>query len=240
MEPDMWNSQSESSIVGSGARVEVRPLMQRVYLWMTTGLLVTTAVAVTVSSTPALLNLAMNPAILIAAIIGELILVMAIGFGLKRMSPTTATVLFLVYAAVNGFTLSLIFLVYDLGKIQVAFLSTAALFATMTVVGYTTKVDLTRYRSYFMIGLIGLVVAMVINIFLRSSGIEFIISLFGVVLFTALTAYDTQKIKNMAADPEIEADGSLSAKLSILGALTLYLDFINLFLFLLRLFGRQR
>jgi FtsH-binding integral membrane protein len=214
--------------------------MRMVYLWMTTGLLVTTAVAVTVSATPSLLQLAMNPAVLIGAIIGELVLVMAIGFGLRRMSPGLATTLFLVYSAVNGFTLSLIFVVYNLGTIQVAFLSTAALFATMTVIGYTTQIDLTQYRSYFMIGLIGLVVAMVINIFLRSSAFDFAISIFGVLLFTALTAYDTQKIKRMAADPQIEADGSLSAKLSILGALTLYLDFVNLFLFLLRLFGGNR
>jgi uncharacterized protein len=236
----MWGSQSESSIIGSESRVEIRPLMRMVYLWMTTGLLVTTAVAVTVSATPSLLQLAMNPAVLIGAIIGELVLVMAIGFGLRRMSPGLATTLFLVYSAVNGFTLSLIFVVYNLGTIQVAFLSTAALFATMTVVGYTTQIDLTQYRSYFMIGLIGLVVAMVINIFLRSSAFDFAISIFGVLLFTALTAYDTQKIKRMAADPQIEADGSLSAKLSILGALTLYLDFVNLFLFLLRLFGGNR
>jgi FtsH-binding integral membrane protein len=109
----------------------------------------------------------------------------------------------------------------------------------MTIVGYTTKTDLTRYSSYFMMGLIGLVIAMVVNMFLGSGPLDFAISIFGVLLFTGLTAYDTQKIKEMAADPSIEASGSLAAKLGILGALQLYLDFINLFLFLLRLFGRR-
>ncbi len=237
---NMRREQGASSIANAVPRVEIQPLMRMVYLWMTTGLLVTTAIAVTVSSTPSLLQLALNPAVLIGAIIGELVLVLAIGFGLRRMSPAMAIGLFLVYSAVNGFTLSMIFIAYDIGTIGAAFFTAAALFAAMTVVGFTTQIDLTQYRSYFLIGLIGLVIAMVVNMFLQSSGFDFIISIFGVLLFTALTAYDTQKIKRLASDPEIEADGSLMAKLSILGALALYLDFVNLFLFLLRLFGRQR
>jgi len=237
---NFFGSQSESSIAGSGLRVEIRPLMRQVYLWMATGLLVTAAVAVSVTTMPALHELVMNPTALIIAIIAELGLVLALSFGLRRMSPGLAIAMFFVYAALNGFTLSLIFWVYDLGSISVAFFTTAALFGAMTVVGFTTQIDLSKYSSYFIMGLIGLIIASVVNVFLRSSGFEFIISLVGVVLFTALTAYDTQWIKRMAADPTIEADGSLSMKMSIMGALKLYLDFINLFLFLLRLFGGRR
>lgn len=237
---NFFGSQSESSIVGAAPRVAVQPLMRQVYLWMTTGLLVTTAAAVTTNTIPALQALAFNPIIRIGAIIGELALVVALGAGLRRMSPGMAIGLFFLYAAVNGFTLSFIFIAYEIGSITLAFFSAAALFAVMTVVGYTTNIDLTQYRSYFMIGLIGIIVASVINIFLRSSGFDFLISIVGVLLFTGLTAYDTQRIARMAADPEITADGNLMMKLSIMGALALYLDFINLFLFLLRLFGRER
>jgi FtsH-binding integral membrane protein len=214
--------------------------MRQVYLWMATGLLVTAAISVSVVTIPALQDLVLNPAVLIGAIIAELVVVLALSFGLRRLSPGVAIAMFFVYAALNGLTLSLIFWAYDLGKIGAAFLTTAGLFGAMTVVGYTTQLDLSQYRTYFIMGLIGLVIAMVVNMFLRSTGFELLISFVGVVLFTALTAYDTQKIKRMAADPTIEADGSLSMKLSIMGALALYLDFINLFLFLLRLFGRRR
>lgn len=234
---NFFGSQSESSIAGSGSRVEIRPLMRQVYLWMTTGLLVTAAVSIGVATTPAIQEFAYNPAVLIGAIIAEFALVIALMWGLRRMSPGVAITMFFVYAALNGLTLSLIFFAYSLGSISAAFFTTAGLFGAMTVVGFTTKVDLSKYSSYFMMGLIGLVIAMVVNMFIGSGPLDLLISIVGVVLFTALTAYDTQKIKNMAADPTIEADGSLAMKLSIMGALTLYLDFINLFLFLVRLFG---
>ena len=237
---NFFGSQSESSIAGSGVRVEFNALMRQVYLWMATGLLVTTAVAVGTATIPSLQRLALNPAVLIIAIIAELALVIGLSFGLRRMSPGVAIAVFFVYAALNGFTLSIIFLAYDLGTIGAAFFTTAVLFGAMTVVGFTTKVDLSKYSTYFLMALIGLIIAGVVNIFLRSSAFDFVISIAGVLIFTALTAYDTQRIKQMSADPTIQADGSLSMKLSIMGALRLYLDFINLFLFLLRLFGRRR
>lgn len=221
-------------------RVEIRPLMRGVYMWMALGLLTTAAVAGFVYNTPSLLELVMNRAVFFGAIIGELVLVVALSWGIRRMSPTTAGLMFFVYAAVNGFTLSLIFLVYNLGAIGAAFLTTAGLFGAMTIVGLTTQIDLTKYSTYFLMAVIGLVIAMVVNIFLRSSGFDLLISFAGVIIFTALTAYDTQKIKNMASDPTIDAGSDTAMKLSILGALTLYLDFINLFLFLLRLFGGRR
>ncbi|HEX2905708.1 MAG TPA: Bax inhibitor-1/YccA family protein, partial [Phototrophicaceae bacterium] len=211
-------------------RVEIRPLMRLVYMWMTVGLLTTALIAMLVSGNEALLAIVTNPVVLFGSFIGQIGLVIALNAGMRRMSADLAGVLFFVYAALNGFIFSLLFVVYDLGSIGMAFLTTAGLFGAMTIVGYTTKTDLTRYSSYFMMGLIGLVIAMVVNMFLGSGPLDFAISIFGVLLFTGLTAYDTQKIKEMAADPNIEASGSLAAKLGILGALQLYLDFINLFL----------
>jgi uncharacterized protein len=237
---NFFGSQGESSISESGLRVEIRPLMRQVYLWMATGLLLTAAVSVGVASTPTLRQFVSNPAVLFGAIIAELALVIGLSWGLRRLSPGAAIAMFFVYAAINGLTLSLIFSIYTKGTISAAFFTTAGLFGAMTVVGFTTKLDLSQYRSYFIMGLIGLVIAMVVNMFIGSGPLDLLISIVGVVLFTALTAYDTQKIKRMAADPTIEADGSLAMKLSIMGALTLYLDFINLFLFLLRLFGGGR
>ncbi len=221
-------------------RVGIQSVMRMVYVWMTAGLLITAGVAIWVANSPTLIDSAVNDGWFFIAIIAELILVLALTFGLRRFSPGVALALFILYAAVNGFTLSLIFLVYQIGTIQLAFISTAATFAVMSVVGYTTQLDLSQYRTYFIMALIGLVVAMIVNMFLQSSGLDLIISMIGVVLFTALTAYDTQKIKRMASDPTIQSDGSLAIKVSILGALNLYLDFVNLFLFILRLMGRRR
>ncbi len=233
------DNQSNQGPIGA-LRVEVRPLMRMVYMWMTLGLVISSFVAIAVSSSPSLSRLVYNPVILFGSVIGELVLVMALGMAMRKLSPNVAAVMFLVYAVLNGFTLSIIFAVYALGTIGLAFVSAAGTFAAMTVLGYTTELDLSQYRTYFMMALIGLIIAMVVNIFLNSSGLELIISMAGVVIFTALTAYDTQKIKRWAADPTFTDDGSLLMKVSIMGALTLYLDFVNLFLFLLRLFGRRR
>src|SRR3989304_6023089 len=137
-----------------------------------------------------------------------------------------------------GFSLSAIFFVYTLGDISAAFLSATALFASMTFVGFVTKADLTKLGTYLFVGLIGLIIAMFINFFLRSSLLDLIVSLVGVVIFTGLTAYDTQKIVRLSADAKLQEQGAMLGKIRILGALTLYLDFLNLFLFLLRLLGR--
>jgi FtsH-binding integral membrane protein len=219
-------------------RVEIRPLMRQVYMWMTLGLLTTTGVSVAVSSIPALQALVLNPVVLIVAIIAQLGLVIGLNLAMQRLSTGAATAMFFVYAGLMGFTLSVIFLAYSLGSITMAFGTTVILFFVMTMIGMTTNIDLSKYSTYLMMGVIGLVIAMVVNMFLNSGPLEYIISFAGVVIFTALTAYDTQKLHRMAADPAIQGeDGALLTKLSILGALTLYLDFINLFLFLLRLFG---
>jgi uncharacterized protein len=218
----------------------VQPILKWVYTWMGLGLLVTAFVAFITINSPALLELAMNRVVFFGAIIGELALVVGLSWGLQRMSPNVAAIMFLVYAAVNGFTLSLIALIYTSSSIVGAFGTAAGLFAVMSVFAFTTKMDLSKWGSYLMMALIGLVIAMVVNMFVQSGPLGFVISAVGVLLFTALTAYDTQKIKRMAASPELQANPSLAVKMSIIGALTLYLDFINLFLHLLRLTGQRR
>lgn len=223
-----------------GAQIEFRPLMRQVYMWMGLGLLVTFFIALLTANTPALQQIAFNPTVMLISVFGSLGLVIGLSWGIRRMSATTAAVLFFVYAALLGFTtMAIVFAVYPVGTIVAAFGTTAALFGVMTVIGFTTKVDLSKYSTYFMMALIGLVIAIIVNMFLNSGPFEMLISIFGVILFTALTAYDTQKIKEMSMDPELQAGGEMMMKISILGALTLYLDFVNLFLFLLRLFGSR-
>jgi uncharacterized protein len=222
-------------------RVEVRPLLRNVYLWMTAGLVLTATVAYLSANTQALLNLWDSPFIAFGALIGQLILVVVLSTQIMRLAPTVATLIFLGYAGLTGFSLTGIVLYYDLGTLSVAFATTAALFGVMSVVGAFTRMDLTKLSTYLFIGLIGLLIAMLINIFLLSDTFEFVISALGVLIFTGLTAADTQKLVRLASDPRIEADGgALLARLSIMGALTLYLDFLNLFLFLLRIFGRRQ
>jgi uncharacterized protein len=220
-------------------RVEVRPLLRSVYIWMTLGLLITAVVAFAIADyAPHLLQ---NVVLVWGILIAQLILVIVLAAAIWRLSFGVAALIFVVYAALTGFSLSGIVLYYSLGTLTQAFLSTAALFAVMSIVGITTKADLTRLGTYLIIGLVGIIIAMFINFFLRSNTFDFIISIIGVIIFTGLTAYDTQKIARLAADPRIEGEGSqLAGKLSILGALTLYLDFLNLFLFLLRIFGRNQ
>ena len=214
--------------------------MRMVYLWMTLGLAVTGVIAWVLAGTEVGLQIATNPALLIGAVILQFVLVIGLTAGLMRLAPGVAIAMFFLYAAVTGVMFSMIFLAYDLGTIQLAFFSTAGAFLAMSVVGYTTQLDLSQYRTYFIMGLIGLIVAGFVNILFKSPILDMAISMVGVVIFVALTAYDTQKIKRMAADPAINSDGSMSMRVSIYGALSLYLDFINLFLYLLRLFGRSR
>ena len=167
--------------------------------------------------------------------------VLLMSFGFQRLSATAMAVLFLVYSAINGISFSFILLVYTPGSIIGCFASAAVMFGIMAVMGYTTSKDLTSFGRIMMMGLIGIVVAMLINFFLKSDGLDYLISIIGVAVFTGLTAYDVQKLKRISLGLEYEGAGTANVrKLSILGALTLYLDFINLFLMLLRLFGRRK
>jgi len=220
--------------------LEIRPLLRRVYLWMTFGVLLTAIVALLTVTTPVLRNLLLNPLVVWGALIGELALVVVLSAAIRRLSPMVAALLFFAYAGLLGFSLSGIFFVYDLGSIALAFLSASALFGLMTFVGFATRADLTKLGTYLIVGLFGLIIATLLNLFLRSSTLDLLVSLVGVVLFTGLTAYDTQKIARMAKDPAVQEESVMLGRLSVLGALTLYLDFVNLFLFLLRLIGRRR
>lgn len=217
--------------------VNMQPIMRQVYVWMGLGTLLTAVVAYLTVST-SLLNLAMNPTILMVAIVVELGMVMGLSFGINRLPVAAATGLFFAYAALNGFTLSIILLAYASGTVFTAFIATAALFGAMSIVGYTTTMDLTKMGTYLMMGVIGLLIAMVVNIFVGSGPMDMIISVAGVLIFTGLTAFDTQRIARMAASMSSEGDGA--ARLGIMGALRLYLDFINMFLFMLRLMGGRR
>ena len=213
--------------------LQLNAVMRNVYGWMTMGLLVTAAVALAVSNS----GFFPSQGLMIIAIFAQLGIVFGLSWAIERISATTAGMLFFVYSALTGFTFSIFFLVFSLGSIAAAFLSTAGVFGAMTIYGLTTKTDLTKMGSYLMMGLIGLIIASVINIFLGSGPLDFIISIFGVLLFTGLTAWDTQRIAAMAATRKMKVDSDDTLKFSIMGALTLYLDFINLFIFMLRIFG---
>lgn len=216
---------------------DVKPLLKWVYAWMMIGLLVTTATAIFTANTPALLALATNPIVVIIAFVVQIGVVIAIGVLLKRLSPGATAALFLFYAATLGFSLSLVLLMFNVSSLAAAFGTTAVLFGIMTVIGFTTDIDLSRFRNLLFMALIGVIVASFINLLLGSSVLTLIISIVGVLVFMGLTAYDTQNIRRMASSPEIQADGSMVAKFAIYGALSLYLNFINIFLFLLQIMG---
>lgn len=217
--------------------INLQPVMRQVYIWMGLGTLLTAVIAYLTVNT-SLIYLAANPAVLLVAVIAEFGMVLGLSFGLNRLSSGAAMALFFAYAALNGFTLSMVLLVFSIGTVISAFAATALLFGAMSVIGFTTKTDLTRMGTYLMMGVIGLVIAMVVNLFINSGPLDLLISMIGVLIFTALTAYDTQNISRMAA--EIDAEGGAATKLGVIGALKLYLDFINMFLFLLRLLGGRR
>ncbi len=232
-----WN-RNRSLLYPLEGGIDLQSLMRQVYTWMVLGMLTTSVVAFATVSSPQLINLALNPIILLIAVIVEFGVVIAISWGLSRLSSGVAMMLFIVYAALNGFTLSMIFLAFDIGSVFLAFATTAALFAVMSIIGYTTQVDLSKMGTYLMMAVIGLVIAMVVNIFVGSGLLDMLISMAGVLIFTALTAYDTQRIGRMAAQMSMNGEGEM--KFGIFGALQLYLDFINMFLFVLRLLGRRR
>ena len=163
--------------------------------------------------------------------------ILAMNFGFNKMSFTTLLAVFLGYAAVMGISLSFIFLVYDLGIITKVFFITAGLFGAMAFIGYTTKTDLTKFGGILMMAVIGIVIASVVNMFMKSSQMDYIISCVGVLVFTGLTAYDVQKIKRIGSG--VEFGTAEASKLALMGALNLYLDFVNLFMFLLRVFARR-
>lgn len=216
-----------------------RSFILRVYLWMAMGLFVTAAAALVTVSTPGLLTaIVTNQFIFIGLLASELILVAVISMAVNRLSPAVAGLLFTGYAVLNGVTLSILLLIYTSSSIALTFGVTASTFGIMSIFGYTTQRDLTRLGSLLIMALIGMVLASVVNLFLNLSAIYWITTYVGILIFVGLIAYDTQKLKRMSA--AVSADGQVAQKASILGALALYLDFINLFLLLLRIMGGRR
>ncbi|WP_295366515.1 Bax inhibitor-1/YccA family protein [uncultured Prevotella sp.] len=214
-------------------------LMRKVFVWMTLALAITGLTAYGVATSPAILSLIFSSKVtFFGLIIAEFALVFAISGAINRLSLSTATMLFILYSVINGATLSSIFFAFSVATIGKVFFITAGTFGAMALVGYTTKTDLTSMGKLLFMALLGIIIASVVNMFVASSGLDLILSYVGVLVFVGLTAYDTQKIKQMCqAAPDA---GESAQKLALIGALSLYLDFINLFLYLLRIFGNNR
>jgi len=226
----------------------LRAYMIRIYNYMAMGVALTGVVSwltFNAAVTETAGRLALTPfgqtlysgPVTIVLFLGTLGLVFGISWMIEKLSPATALMLFMLYAALLGLMLSSIFLVYTGTSITRVFFISAAAFGGLSLWGYTTQRDLSPMGTFLMMGLIGPIIAMVVNIFLKSSGLDFVISGAGVLIFAGLTAWDTQKIKEMY---DANDDGTVTGRKSVMGALTLYLDFINLFLFLLRIFGDRR
>lgn len=220
-------------------QVQERTFIHKVFNWMALALGITGVVAFVTVNTPPVINfIAGNSLVFFGLIIAELGLVIYLSAKLQTMDATTALRAFLAYAFLNGLTLSVIFLAYTYESIAITFFITAGTFSAMSFYGYTTKQDLTSWGNLAIMSLIGIIIATIVNIFLKSTFLYWFISYAGVAIFVALTAYDTQKLKRMSHNLNMEEEST--TKLAVFGALALYLDFINLFLFLLRIFGGRR
>ena len=251
MEFNRQNTQSkvtsaETHVIDEG----LRAYMLKVYNYMASGVLLTGVISLflfklsvvtsadgSIIGLTSLGNTLYNSSLMWIVMLAPLGVVLYMSFGIRKMSAAKAQGTFWVFAALMGASLSSIFLVYTGASITRVFFITAGTFGAMSIYGYTTKRDLTRLGSFLMMGLIGIIIASIVNIFMKSSMMHFVISIIGVLVFVGLTAYDTQKIKNMYL---VSDTGEVMGKKAVMGALTLYLDFINLFLMLLRLFGQRR
>ena len=237
---------AETHVIDEG----LRAYMLKVYNYMASGVLLTGIISLllfklsvvmapdgSIAGLTSIGNALYNSAFMWIVMLAPLGVVFYMSFGIRKMSASKAQGTFWVFAALMGASLSSIFLVYTGASITRVFFITAGTFGAMSIYGYTTKRDLTKLGSFLMMGLIGIIIASVVNIFMKSTMMYFVISILGVLIFVGLTAYDTQKIKNMYS---VSDSGEIMGKKAVMGALTLYLDFINLFIMLLRLFGQRR
>lgn len=221
-----------------------KTFMSSVFSWMFAALAVTSVVAYYFGNSMELISMLINPEVGGLTILGYVVMfspfafILIMTFGMNRISYPILLFLFILFSAVMGMSLSFIFLAYTASSIFSTFIAASAMFGVMSVVGYTTKTDLTKFGSIMMMGLVGIVIASLINMFMHSGTMDYIISFVGVLVFTGLTAYDVQKLKNIGAG--VELGTAAAGKLVIMGALNLYMDFINLFLMLLRLFGDRK
>ena len=213
-------------------------LMRKVYVWMALALVITGLTAYGVATSPALITaVATNGGLVLGLVVAELALVWGVSAAINRLSLATATLMFVAYSVLNGVTLSVIFLAYTMSSITSVFFITAGTFAAMAFVGFVTKKDLSSMGRILFMALIGLIIATVVNMFMRSTGLMMILNYVGVLVFVGLTAYDTQRLKQIGESVE-ELDGN-SMKVGVVGALTLYLDFINIFFLLLGISGKR-
>jgi FtsH-binding integral membrane protein len=221
-----------------------RKFIANVFLWMFVALGLSAVCAFLFSQNPALLNMLIDPAtgrntgLGTAVMFAPLAFVLLISFGFNRLSYGVLALLFIAFSAIMGISLSYILLVFTAGSVLGVFITTSVVFGVMAIAGYTTNTDLTKFGSIMMMGLIGIIIASVVNMFMHSSQLEYIISYIGIAVFVGLTAYDVQKLKRIGAG--LEYGDASASKMALMGGLTLYLDFINLFLMILRLFGRRR
>lgn len=229
------NNEEENNVFGNV--IEMSSLMSKVFMWLFVAIGISGITAFAVSTSETLLNMVFgNIAVFFILAIAELILVIVLSRTIQKISYITAIIGFIAYSIINGLTLSVVFLAYELGSIALVFFITAGLFGLMAFIGYTTSMDLSKIGNICMIGLIGIIIAGLINLFIGSSGLETIICIVGIVVFIGLTAYDIQKIKVLSQNTTEEQVNNLS----IVCALTIYLDFINLFLKILSLMGKRR
>ena len=213
-------------------------LMRKVYVWMTLALVITGLTAYGVATTPSVLQAIYGNKLLFwGMVIGEFALVIGVTAGINRLSLSTATLLFILYSVINGAFLSYVFLAYTASSVSMVFFITAGTFGTMAAIGYFTKTDLSSMGKILFMALIGLIIATLVNIFVKSDGLTMILNYVGVLIFVGLTAWDSQKIKNMLL--QAPDAGEAAQKIALLGALSLYLDFINLFIHLLRILGKR-
>ncbi len=215
-----------------------------VFMWMGLALSITALVSWLFASNASLMNMLINPETGGMSMLGWIVmlaplgLVLLMSMGFQKLSASTMVLIFVAYSVLMGMSLSFIFLMYSLPSIAKTFVITAGMFGFMAILGYTTKTDLTKFGRIMMMGLVGIIIASIVNYFTQSATMDYIISFIGVMVFTGLTAYDVQKLKRIGAG--IGTDSEIVRKATIFGALTLYLDFINLFLFLLRFFGDRK
>lgn len=223
---------NNSKVVYTYEDSSLNAMLRKVYLWMTLAMVVTGLTAYYVAG-----NVTLTPGLFYGSMIAEFVLVLVLSAALDRLSAVVATLMFLLYSVLNGVTLSVVFAIYTEASIATTFFITGGTFAAMAAYGYFTKKDLTKVGNILLMALFGLIIAMVVNMFMHNGVLDMIVSGVGVLLFTGLTAYDTQKAKNALAGQQ---ESETSTKLAVYFALELYLDFINLFLHLLRFFGNRR
>lgn len=242
MENNFLNSQTQGAFAQEQSAALAKTFMANVYTYMTGALTITGLVSWYIGTDPTLVSYLVGETGFTmlgwVVLLAPLLLVFAMGGMFQKLSSQSLLGLFVVYSVLMGASLSFIFLIYTMGSISSVFFITAGTFGVMSVLGYTTQTDLTKFGSILRMALIGIIIAMVVNFFMQSAMFDYIISILGVLIFTGLTAYDTQKLKRIGMGVEYGTEES--SKLAMMGALTLYLDFINLFLFLLRLFGDRR